>query len=296
MNRSFFSRYFALTFMLVVLFGAQPQLVQAFGTSIMGGSYILRGGSMIIGAFTGGGEPEPPAQPVGTYVSKFPVALAQDEQIYGIGHDGTNLRIIAINLNTFDGPVYTYTTSGTYIGSLFYYGDVIGGLGAFFSMVRVGTDLWYLGLDANTFSQALYKLTNANTFTGTSFPVVGSSSGISTAVTWDGSHFWVLNSQLGSVYKYTAAGANTGTSFAFTPVIDTPGGITWDGTHFWITDVIDREVYKFSAAGTYIGESFDTAAAGMTGLVEGTGSITYDGTHFYITDSYTLEVYKFVGP
>lgn len=107
-------------------------------------------------------------------------------------------------------------------------------------------------------------------------------------ITWDGTHFWVLDYG-GEVYQYTSAGVYTGVHFA---VQDYSAGITWDGTYFWIVaDVIGYiyvRVYQYTSAGVYTGVYFDVGTE-----VSSPRGITWDGTYFWVIGRDTDEIYKY---
>ncbi len=104
---------------------------------------------------------------------------------------------------------------------------------------------------------------------------------------WDGTNFWITDLSTTDVYKYTAAGTYTGTSFDTNASGNgSPYGITWDGSHFWITDNADSEVYKYvgpvdvwGPPGTYAGK-FAITGSGALQIT----SIGYDGTNLRLMD------------
>ncbi len=110
-------------------------------------------------------------------------------------------------------------------------------------------------------------------------------------ITWDGTHFWVLDyggavyGSIGEVYQYTSAGVYTGVHFA---VQDYPVGITWDGTYFWIVADVSYEVYQYTSAGVYTGVHWDIGTEDTSPK-----GITWDGTYFWVISASTDEIYKY---
>jgi hypothetical protein len=113
---------------------------------------------------------------------------------------------------------------------------------------------------------------------------------------WNGTHFWVIDSYNTKrrVYKYTAAGVYTGTSFSTYPneqaapewIVAT--GIAWDGTSLWGLGSLTDRVWKFNASGSYQNVTFSVASQETN--PEG---ITWDGTHFWIVGRSNDAVYKY---
>tara|TARA_R110001606_G_scaffold8864_2_gene38926 strand:- start:248 stop:1117 length:870 start_codon:yes stop_codon:yes gene_type:complete len=115
-------------------------------------------------------------------------------------------------------------------------------------------------------------------YSGTSFSVAGQMTTVQD-ITWDGTHFFVLDWTNNSVYKYTAAGVYTGTSYALS-IGSSPTGITWDGTYFWVVTTGDDKVFKYNASFVY--QSIEFSVAARTTNPYG---ITYDGTHLWVIGS-----------
>ncbi|MES2668196.1 MAG: hypothetical protein V4644_00680, partial [Patescibacteria group bacterium] len=114
MNRSFtLSRVAASVLVLTILVASNPLLVNAFGTTIMGGSYMLRGGSMVVGNLAAA---PPPGDPIGTYTgTSFDTNFSGNSTPRGITWDGTHFWVVDIS----DDEVYKYTAAGTYTGTSF---------------------------------------------------------------------------------------------------------------------------------------------------------------------------------
>ena len=98
-------------------------------------------------------------------------------------------------------------------------------------------------------------------------------------ITWNGSHFFVLNQSANKVYKYTAAGVYTGTEYALS-IGSLPTGITWDGTYFWVVTTGNNKVFKYNASFVYQSIEFNIA----TRTTDPAG-ITHDGTHLWVIGS-----------
>ena len=95
-------------------------------------------------------------------------------------------------------------------------------------------------------------------------------------ITWDGSHFFVVDQGANKVFKYTSAGVYTGTEYALS-IGSSPTGITWDGTYFWVVTTGNNKVFKYNASFVYQSIEFNIA----TRTTDPTG-ITYDGTHLWV--------------
>ena len=68
---------------------------------------------------------------------------------------------------------------------------------------------------------------------------------VPTDMTWDGTHFWVVENVSDVVYKYTSAGVYTGTSFSVAGQEASPQGITWDGTSLWVVGLVTDAAYNY---------------------------------------------------
>jgi len=112
-------------------------------------------------------------------------------------------------------------------------------------------------------------------YSGTSFSTIGETTSFQD-ITWDGSHFFVLDWSANKVFKYTSAGVYTGTEYALS-IGSSPTGITWDGTYFWVVTTGNNKVYKYNASFVYQSIEFNIA----TRTTDPSG-ITYDGTHLWV--------------
>ena len=110
----------------------------------------------------------------------------------------------------------------------------------------------------------------------------------SRGITWDGSHFFVVDRIYNKVYKYTAAGVYTGTEYALS-ISNTPNSITWDGTYFWIVTAGNDAVYKYNASFVYQNVTFSLAAVNQ---LEPSG-IVWDGTYFWISGLNPVAIHKY---
>ena len=105
---------------------------------------------------------------------------------------------------------------------------------------------------------------------------------LATGITWDGTHFFVVDQGSDRAHAYTADGTpDTSRSFDLHSGNSHPTGITWDGTHFFVVDRNDTYVYAYTADGTSdTSRSFDLDS----GNTDPNG-ITWTGTHFFVTNS-----------
>lgn len=122
--------------------------------------------------------------------------------------------------------------------------------------------------------------------TGVSFDV--SATGLPRGITWDGSHFWVVSSNLDRVYQYTSSGTSTGTNFDVSSQATLPVDLTWDGSHFWILDGTTGRVYKYTSSGGYTGVNFNIGNQDINAQ-----GITWDGNHFWVAGDGTNRIYKY---
>ena len=135
--------------------------------------------------------------------------------------------------------------------------------------------------DLTTYPDATAELA----YSGVSFSLSGQTTG-SRGITWDGSHFFVVDQAANKVFKYTSAGVYTGTQYALS-IGANPCGITWDGTYFWVVTVNNNAAYKYNASFVYQNVSFSLTSQG--GLPIG---IVWDDPYFWIVKSDKV-VYKY---
>jgi hypothetical protein len=95
-------------------------------------------------------------------------------------------------------------------------------------------------------------------------------------ITWDGTHFYIIENTNKRIYKYTAAGVYTNTSFFVGNQVTIAYDVTWDGTNFWVPGG-NGSVFQYDSSGTYTGFSFvvSTQESSATG-------ITFDGTNLWV--------------
>lgn len=112
--------------------------------------------------------------------------------------------------------------------------------------------------------------------------------GAPAGITWNGTHYFVLDRLQDIVFVYSSVGAYIGSSFSLSPYASNPYGITWDGNSFFIVDVANLEVYNFDSDGVYV-ETFDIDIP----QIATPRGITSNSTHFLITDAGKDEVILF---
>ena len=109
-------------------------------------------------------------------------------------------------------------------------------------------------------------------------------------ITWDGSHFYVINSVANRVYAYSSSGSYVSSeSFHLSSGNTNSRGITWHGSHFYVTDRYYGHVYAYNSSGSYVSsESFN-----LTSNNEHPRGITWNGSHFYVVDWDDDRVYAY---
>ena len=110
-----------------------------------------------------------------------------------------------------------------------------------------------------------------------------------TGVAWDGTSYYVLDSDDTYVYAYSAAGVySTTLSFDLDSANASPQGITWDGSYLRVVDYNDAKVYAYTNSGTYTSSS----NLDLLSYIDGSG-IAWSGAHYHILDSTTTYVYTY---
>ena len=88
-------------------------------------------------------------------------------------------------------------------------------------------------------------------------------SGNKQGITWDGTHFWVIYSQVDELRAYTSAGTAVPSLTFDLSGTPSPFGVTWDGTYLRVLDGSSVEgVDTYTTAGAYLsGPSFGLDAS-----------------------------------
>ncbi|MEQ5834219.1 hypothetical protein [Marinobacter sp. NFXS9] len=96
-----------------------------------------------------------------------------------------------------------------------------------------------------------------------------------TAITWDGSFFYVIGAA-NIVHKY----APDGTFIEAIPTsLSTITGMAWDGTNFWMATTSGNRIHKVDSAFNFTGDS--VAVGNQVNTLEG---VAFDGTHLWALD------------
>ena len=189
-----------------------------------------------------------------------------------IGWDGTYFWVLARG----NGRVYKYNASGVYQNVSF----GVSQDNAMWGIVCVGSDFYLCG----TQNYKVYKYNSGGVFQ--SDWSVQSQATSPMAITYDGTHLWVLNN--GTAYKYTTAGVYQNVSFSVLSQDSNPHGLTWDGTSFWMCGRTTDSVYKYNASGVYQNVSFLASNQGTSpqGLV-------WDGSALWTVDDSASAAFKY---
>ena len=109
-------------------------------------------------------------------------------------------------------------------------------------------------------------------------------------ITWDGTHFYVMDDGNNRFVRYTSSGT-------YTQSMNTHGGrqalgITWDGTYLRVLDSsTSQEVAAYTTSGTHASaQDFDLAAANSDAQ-----GITWDGNYFRVVDDDRVYAYAATG-
>jgi hypothetical protein len=94
--------------------------------------------------------------------------------------------------------------------------------------------------------------------------------GIPTSVTFNGSYYWISNSESGNrkVYRYTSAGVYNSWNFDPTPPgisLFMPDGLEFNGTNFFVADYNSGKIYFYDSNGNYLYKNF-SVTTGVYGL------------------------------
>ncbi len=139
------------------------------------------------------------------------------------------------------------------------------------------------------------------------------------SLTFDGSHFWYIDSWDNRIYRLDTNGAIDASFDAPGP---NPTGLTWGNSFLWIADADNKAVYKTTPTGL-VDASFDTPGSQPVGLAFASnqlwstdtvenkiyrldtsgdilssfsftmpedyyGGLTFDGTHLWLLDNYPI--------
>lgn len=107
-------------------------------------------------------------------------------------------------------------------------------------------------------------------------------------ITWDGTHFWVVDDSITEVSQYSNVGVYTDVHFDVGSQDIYPMGLVWDGTYFWMVGLNTEEVYQYTSAGVYTSVHFVVGVQDIEPM-----GITWDGSYFWVVGKNTAEVYQY---
>ena len=112
-----------------------------------------------------------------------------------------------------------------------------------------------------------------------------------TGVTFDGTHLWVVDLDMGMVFPYTLDGESVGEAFPLHETNRFPSGITFDGGKLWVTDEHVDELFAYDMNG-----EFDSSIPILPSTDEPSGVIFVDG-RFWVIDvgRNTITTYDYEG-
>ena len=91
----------------------------------------------------------------------------------------------------------------------------------------------------------MYKYNASGVYQNVSFSTL-SQDNYPAGITWDGTYFWVIGGNSGSVYKYNASGVYQSVSFSVASEETSPRGISFDGTNLWVIGYSTDSAYKYA--------------------------------------------------
>jgi len=138
--------------------------------------------------------------------------------------------------STQQSPSHTYTTQGTYTATL-----------------TVTDNQGVTGTDSTTITVTLVVLpTNITYRTKVQLPVISDGS----AVTWDGTYYYVADTSKGGIYQFDSSYAYTGTWFSYKAFTSELKGITYSNGYLYVVGGrfewwvgYHREIYKLTTDG-----------------------------------------------
>lgn len=133
------------------------------------------------------------------------------------------------------------------------------------------------------------NLESENTLAGLVFPSP-------TGMTFDGTHFWIVDWQSNTISKVLAEDGSVLSTIpapSTLPSFDTdssvtyarPFGIAWDSVALWVSDHQEDKIYRIDPADGTILASFNSPASNPKGL-------TWDGEFLWLTDQSSATIYK----
>lgn len=123
-------------------------------------------------------------------------------------------------------------------------------------------------------------------FTGLTHSIA-SHSGTAQDVTWDGTHFWLLDSGTNRVSKWNADWSYAGFDFSVVTQEKNAAGLVFADGHLWVSGGYTDKAYKYTLAGAYTGVSINMShSANPRGLA-------FDGSYLYMCDSTSKAIHKY---